>query len=108
MPHGCGVVSSRHRCDSSTCARPANGAADTCWQDLFADLQTLKFKSKDEIRALLARAGVGPSQEAVTYCAVGMRASLMYWAAQAVGMPARVYAGSWQDWRRDSTNPIAR
>jgi len=68
----------------------------------------LKFKTKDEIQALLAGAGVGPGQEAVTYCAVGMRASLMYWAAQAVGIPARVYVGSWQDWRRDSTNPIAR
>ena len=84
------------------------GATLILWQDLFADGQMLKFKSRDEIQALLARAGVGTGQEAVTYCAVGMRASLMYWAAQSVGIPARVYVGSWQDWRRDSTNPIAR
>ena len=37
-----------------------------------------------------------------------MRASLMYWAARSVGIPARVYVGSWQDWQRDSSNPIAR
>lgn len=84
------------------------GATLILWQDLFADRQMLKFKSKDDIQAVLARAGVGAGQEAVTYCAVGMRASLMYWAAQAVGVPARVYVGSWEDWRRNSTNPIAR
>lgn len=78
------------------------------WQDLFADQKTLKFKSADEIRALLAKAGVGPGQEVVTYCAVGMRASLMYWAARSVGAPARVYVGSWQDWSRDPANPIVK
>jgi len=78
------------------------------WQDLFADRTTLKFKSLDEIRALLTRAGVAPNQQVVTYCAIGMRASLMYWAARAVGINARVYVGSWQDWQRDSSNPIVR
>jgi len=84
------------------------GATLILWQDLYADRQTLTFKSPTEIRALLAAAGVGPNQECVTYCAVGMRASLMYWAARSVGIPARVYVGSWQDWQRDSTNPIVR
>jgi thiosulfate/3-mercaptopyruvate sulfurtransferase len=78
------------------------------WQDLFADLRTQRFKSVDEIRTLLARAGVGANQEAVTYCAVGMRASLMAWAARAAGVPTRVYLGSWQDWSSNSANPIVR
>jgi thiosulfate/3-mercaptopyruvate sulfurtransferase len=84
------------------------GATLILWQDLYADRQTLRFKSPAEIRALLAGVGVGPDQECVTYCAVGMRASLMYWAARSVGIPARVYVGSWQDWQRDSSNPIVR
>ena len=84
------------------------GATLILWQELFADQRTQKFKSPEEIRALLTRAGVTPGQEVVTYCAVGMRASLMYWAARSVGVPARVYVGSWQDWRRDSTNPVVR
>jgi thiosulfate/3-mercaptopyruvate sulfurtransferase len=71
------------------------------WQSLFSDVKTAKFKSKDEIRALLAAAGLTPGQEAVTYCAVGMRASLMYFALKYVGAPARVYVGSWQDWIRN-------
>jgi thiosulfate/3-mercaptopyruvate sulfurtransferase len=78
------------------------------WQDLFSDVKMQKFKSRDEIRALLANAGVGPKQEVVTYCAIGMRASLMGWAARSVGVPARIYLGSWQDWSRDAKNPIVK
>jgi thiosulfate/3-mercaptopyruvate sulfurtransferase len=78
------------------------------WQDLFQDLRTQKFKSSDEIRSLLARAGVQPNQEVVTYCAVGMRASLMYWAARSAGVPARVYLGSWQDWSSNPANPVVK
>jgi thiosulfate/3-mercaptopyruvate sulfurtransferase len=78
------------------------------WQDLFADRELLTFKSRDEIRAMLAKAGVGPNQEAVTYCMVGLRASLMYVAARAAGVPARVYVGSWQDWSKDPKNPVVR
>ena len=84
------------------------GATLVLWQDLFVDQTNLKFKSKDEIRALLARAGVGANQEVVTYCAIGMRASLMYWAAKSVGIPSRVYVGSWRDWSRDSKNPVQK
>ena len=78
------------------------------WQDLFQDLKTQRFKSPDEIRALLARAGVQTNQEVVIYCAVGMRASLLYWAARSVGVPTRVYVGSWQDWSRNPANPIVK
>ena len=77
------------------------------WQDLFADLPMQKFKSPDEIRALLVKTGVAPGQDVVTYCAVGMRASLMYWAVRSVGIPARVYVGSWQDWSRGK-NPTVK
>jgi len=84
------------------------GATLILWQDLFADQRALKFKSLEEIRGQLARAGVTQNQSLVTYCAVGMRASLMYWAARAVGVPARVYVGSYSDWQRDAANPIVR
>jgi thiosulfate/3-mercaptopyruvate sulfurtransferase len=84
------------------------GATLILWQDLFADVKMQKFKSPAEIQALLAKAGVGANQEVVTYCAVGMRASLMYWAARSVGVNARVYIGSWQDWSRDSSNLIVK
>jgi 3-mercaptopyruvate sulfurtransferase SseA len=44
----------------------------------------------------------------VTYCAVGMRASLMGWAVRSVGIPARIYLGSWQDWSGNPSNPIIK
>jgi thiosulfate/3-mercaptopyruvate sulfurtransferase len=78
------------------------------WPDLFVDQRNLKLKSPEEIRALFAKAGVKPGQQVVTYCMVGMRASLMYWAAKSVGLPARVYVGSWQDWSRNAENPVVK
>lgn len=84
------------------------GATLVLWQDLFADVKMQKFKSADEIKALLAKAGVGPNQEVVTYCAVGMRASLMAWAARSVGVPTKIYIGSWQDWSKDAKNPVVK
>jgi len=84
------------------------GAMLVLWQDLFADLKTQKLKSIEEIRRVFAAAGVKPGQEVVTYCAVGMRASLVYWAARAADVPARVYVGSYNDWQRSPTNPIVK
>lgn len=84
------------------------GSTLVLWQDLYSDVEQLRFKSKDEIRALLRGAGVSPGRQAVTYCAVGMRASLMYFAARYAGVPARVYVGSWADWRTKPGYPVAR
>jgi thiosulfate/3-mercaptopyruvate sulfurtransferase len=84
------------------------GATLILWQNLFVDTRSMKFKPREEMRAVLAAAGVKTGQEVITYCAVGMRASLMYFAARAVGVPAKVYVGSWQDWSHDAKNPITR
>jgi thiosulfate/3-mercaptopyruvate sulfurtransferase len=84
------------------------GSTLVLWQDLFADQELLTFKPRDDIRALLARTGVTSDQTVVTYCAIGMRASLMYFAARYAGLSARVYLGSWEDWRNQPGYPIAR
>lgn len=83
-------------------------AVPVLWQDLYADLGAGRFKDQKDLWRVLARAGVGEGQTVVTYCAVGMRASLMYFAARALGLPARVYVGSWTDWRSRPGFPIAR
>jgi thiosulfate/3-mercaptopyruvate sulfurtransferase len=83
-------------------------AAKFLWGDLYADVKTRRLKTPAEIRAAFERAGVGPGQTAVTYCAIGMRASLAYFAARAAGIPARVYVGSWADWTSDPTSPVAK
>jgi thiosulfate/3-mercaptopyruvate sulfurtransferase len=84
------------------------GSTLVIWRDLFSDPDRAVFKSRDEIRALLAKAGVGATDQVVTYCAIGMRASLMYFAARYAGFPARVYVGSFDDWQRHSGYPIVR
>lgn len=78
------------------------------WQDLFSDSQHQKFKSPEEIRALLTRAGVGADQEVITYCQMGMRASLMLFALRSAGVNARVYLPGWEGWTKDHSNPIVR
>ena len=42
------------------------------WQDLFTNPDAMVFKTRDEIQALLRKAGLAPGQQAVTYCAIGM------------------------------------
>ncbi|HXW05505.1 MAG TPA: rhodanese-like domain-containing protein [Vicinamibacterales bacterium] len=81
------------------------GGVPILWQDFFADLQLGRFKSPQALRAVFERAGVRSSQTAVTYCAVGMRASLALLAARAAGVPAKVYVGSWADWTATPANP---
>jgi thiosulfate/3-mercaptopyruvate sulfurtransferase len=78
------------------------------WADLYTDVKTRRLKSPAEIRAVFEQAGLQSGQTVVTYCAVGMRASLAYFAARAAGIPARVYAGSWADWSSDPASPIAK
>jgi thiosulfate/3-mercaptopyruvate sulfurtransferase len=78
------------------------------WADLYADVKTRRLKSPADMRAAFEKAGVGAGQTVVTYCAVGMRASLAYFAARAAGIPARVYVGSWADWSSDPTSPVSK
>jgi thiosulfate/3-mercaptopyruvate sulfurtransferase len=78
------------------------------WADLYTDVPTRRLKSPAEMRAVFEKTGVEASQTVVTYCAIGMRASLAYFAARAAGIPARVYVGSWADWSSDPGSPVAK
>ena len=85
------------------------GATLVPWEDLFVSADHRRFKPAGEIRALLAKAGVKTGDQVVTYCAVGMRASLMYFAATRIaGMNGRVYVGSMEDWLRQAGFPVVR
>jgi thiosulfate/3-mercaptopyruvate sulfurtransferase len=69
------------------------------WTNVFAEPNTMVFKKPDELRALFARAGVTPEKAAITYCAVGLRASVLFFAAKYAGIDASNYVGSWRDWQ---------
>jgi thiosulfate/3-mercaptopyruvate sulfurtransferase len=75
------------------------GAAKVRWEDFYTNEGQGRLKAPAEIRKVFERAGIS-NQTVVTYCAVGMRASLAYFAARAAGLPVLLYQGSWNDWSR--------
>jgi thiosulfate/3-mercaptopyruvate sulfurtransferase len=66
------------------------------------------MKSPQELRATLATAGAPPGMtRAITYCGVGISASVLLFALQRAGIEdARLYDASWEEWGR-SDRPVA-
>ena len=73
------------------------GAKQLQWEQLFADPATGRFLESAGLQQLYA-ARIKPGDTVVTYCFVGMRASVTYLAARAIGLVAKMYDGSYQDW----------
>lgn len=80
------------------------GAANLPFTSLTSELTTMRESGK--IRRLFEQAGVGKGDSVVTYCHIGMQASLLYFAARTLGIPVRIYDGSWEDWAKRSELPI--
>ena len=66
------------------------------------------FKPAAEIRRLFADQGVKPGDRVVTYCRVGTRASVLYFAAKMLGYDAVMYDGSMVDWSRRTELPVVK
>lgn len=77
------------------------------WEDLLnRELRT--FKPADELKALYESRGILPTQEAIAYCLVGMRASVDLFALHLIGYDKlRNYYGSWEEWGNRDDLPIA-
>jgi thiosulfate/3-mercaptopyruvate sulfurtransferase len=72
------------------------GAKQLVWTDLVS--RSGQFVSDSELRAKMATAGARPGVPVVTYCMVGMRASVVYFVARHLGYDAKLYDGSIIDW----------
>ncbi|HXS06874.1 MAG TPA: rhodanese-like domain-containing protein [Rhizomicrobium sp.] len=59
-----------------------------------------KLKSPEELKALFADAGVKPGDHIIAYCHIGIQATAVIFAARTLGMDARLYDGSFQDWSK--------
>ena len=67
------------------------------------------MKSPDQLRKLLAAAGVHRGSRAITYCGVGISASALLFALRRAGIEdAALYDASWEEWGRDPARPVAR
>jgi thiosulfate/3-mercaptopyruvate sulfurtransferase len=66
------------------------------------------LRAPADVRALIAAStgGRGPGSAVITYCHIGMQASLLWLQARLAGYEARVFDGSWQAWARDRSLPI--
>ena len=83
------------------------GAVNVPYASLYQ--QDLTMKGPDELRALLADAGVRSTRKIITYCGCGISASALLFAMTLAGVrDAALYDASWEEWGRDPTRPIAR
>ena len=62
------------------------------------------------MRRVLARHGVTPDKEIVTYCNPGLgRSTFLQTALESLGYDkVKVYSGSWIEWASDPARPIER
>lgn len=84
------------------------GAKSLPWSLLAGESDT--FKPADEMRRILAEAGIPPDREILTYCNPGLgRSTFLLMALASLGYDhVRVYPGSWIEWASDPSRPIAR
>jgi thiosulfate/3-mercaptopyruvate sulfurtransferase len=75
------------------------GARQLQWQQLFADATAGNFLDSTAIAKLYDERSA-PGDTIVTYCLVGYPASMTYFGARLLGLPVKLYDGSYQDWAR--------
>ena len=59
-----------------------------------------KLKSPEELKAMFIAAGVKPGDHVIAYCHIGIQATAVIFAARTMGIDARLYDGSFQDWSK--------
>ncbi len=74
------------------------GAKQLYWEDLVESRDHPVFRPADELARLFVAAGADPSDTVVTYCQVGLRASVTYMIARMLGYDTLFFDGSWRDW----------
>ena len=57
-----------------------------------------KLNPAEKLRQQFTAAGYHPGDQVVSYCHIGQQATMVYFAARYLGLDARLYDGSWEDW----------
>ena len=74
------------------------GAYQLFWEDLIESREHPRFLPLEELSARFSAAGADLGDTVVTYCKVGLRASVNYMIARMLGYETRFFDGSWSDW----------
>ena len=74
------------------------GARQLYWEDLMVEGNSARFRGPEELADLLAATGMSEEGVGVSYCMVGLRASVDYMAGRMLGYDMKFYDGSWHDW----------
>lgn len=80
------------------------GARNIPFSSLTSDLTRLRDVEK--LRRLFEGAGVKKGSKVVTYCHIGMQASLLYTVSRALGYETQIYDGSFDEWSRKTELPV--
>jgi thiosulfate/3-mercaptopyruvate sulfurtransferase len=57
------------------------------------------------LREMFQHAGIRPGDRVVSYCHIGLQATMVYFTARYLGYEARLYDGSWEDWSAHTELP---
>jgi thiosulfate/3-mercaptopyruvate sulfurtransferase len=74
----------------------------------FSSLTTelTQLRGEGKVRSLFRDAAVAARDTVVTYCHIGLQASLLYLSARRLGHTARLYDGSFEDWSKRTELPL--
>lgn len=74
------------------------GAHQLYWEELVESAGVYRLKDRAELEALFEGAGAALGRTTVSYCMVGLRASMTYFVSRLLGYDSKFYDGSWHDW----------
>jgi thiosulfate/3-mercaptopyruvate sulfurtransferase len=64
------------------------------------------MKPASELRTLFTTAGVDGSKPVITYCHIGQQATVLWFVATMLGLDARMFDGSFQEWSGTERLPV--
>ena len=90
-------------------SRPGHiaGAKNITWLNIIDENQ--KLKPEEELRQYFTEQGIDKEDKVITYCHVGLRATVLYTISKSLGHDTKMYDGSFNEWDRlDDTYSVEK